>query len=347
MTGVDGVGMDTATDPAVAAAAGAGARPPCRAISIRWRCCAGGAALARRGARHPGCACAAARSSSIWAMASCRKPRPSTSPRWSSSCAPLDAAAARSRSAHARRSWRSCCSISAGRTGRRRSGRSWSTCSRDPAILRVPFFVRPFLARSSPAPRLTAGQRELRPAGRPLAAAGADPRPGSGPGGGAAGARRAMLHRHALLAPVQRRGRPARCSACAPDQVLLLPLYPQYSTTTTGSSLTAWREAAARAGLAMPDHGAVLLVMPSRAIVAATAGGIRRSLRPGARSQPRRGGAARAVLRPWAAGGASCARAIPTSSRSSVRSPPWWRRWQGRRPTGRSAISRAPRRSNG
>ena len=37
-----------------------------------------------------------------------------------------------------------------------------------------------------------------------------------------------------------------------PDEVLLLPLYPQYSTTTTGSSLTAWREAAAKAGLMKP-----------------------------------------------------------------------------------------------
>lgn len=34
-----------------------------------------------------------------------------------------------------------------------------------------------------------------------------------------------------------------------PDRVFLLPLYPQFSTTTTGSSLTAWRQAAARAGL--------------------------------------------------------------------------------------------------
>lgn len=34
-----------------------------------------------------------------------------------------------------------------------------------------------------------------------------------------------------------------------PDEVVLLPLYPQYSTTTTASSLTAWREAAARLGL--------------------------------------------------------------------------------------------------
>lgn len=38
----------------------------------------------------------------------------------------------------------------------------------------------------------------------------------------------------------------------APDRVLLLPLYPQFSTTTTGSSLAAWREAAARRNLVAP-----------------------------------------------------------------------------------------------
>lgn len=35
----------------------------------------------------------------------------------------------------------------------------------------------------------------------------------------------------------------------APDQVVLLPLYPQYSTTTTASSLLAWKTAAAAVGL--------------------------------------------------------------------------------------------------
>lgn len=38
----------------------------------------------------------------------------------------------------------------------------------------------------------------------------------------------------------------------APDRVVLLPLYPQFSTTTTGSSLTDWREVAAKADLATP-----------------------------------------------------------------------------------------------
>jgi ferrochelatase len=35
----------------------------------------------------------------------------------------------------------------------------------------------------------------------------------------------------------------ARVAAFAPDEIVLLPLYPQFSTTTTGSSVKAWREA--------------------------------------------------------------------------------------------------------
>ncbi len=37
--------------------------------------------------------------------------------------------------------------------------------------------------------------------------------------------------------------------AWGPDKVVLLPLYPQYSTTTTGSSIAEWRHHSARAGL--------------------------------------------------------------------------------------------------
>ena len=36
------------------------------------------------------------------------------------------------------------------------------------------------------------------------------------------------------------------------SEALLLPLYPQYSTTTTGSSVTAWEEACAGIGLSLP-----------------------------------------------------------------------------------------------
>ena len=41
----------------------------------------------------------------------------------------------------------------------------------------------------------------------------------------------------------------ARVKAFAPDEIVLLPLYPQFSTTTTASSLAAWRDAASKAGL--------------------------------------------------------------------------------------------------
>jgi ferrochelatase len=39
-----------------------------------------------------------------------------------------------------------------------------------------------------------------------------------------------------------------------PDQVILLPLYPQFSTTTTGSSIRDWQRAAAAAGLRVPTR---------------------------------------------------------------------------------------------
>jgi protoporphyrin/coproporphyrin ferrochelatase len=40
----------------------------------------------------------------------------------------------------------------------------------------------------------------------------------------------------------------------APDEVVLLPLYPQYSTTTTASSVADWRRAAHAAGLSVTTH---------------------------------------------------------------------------------------------
>jgi ferrochelatase len=39
-----------------------------------------------------------------------------------------------------------------------------------------------------------------------------------------------------------------------PDEIVLLPLYPQFSTTTTGSSLKAWHEEARRQGLGAPSR---------------------------------------------------------------------------------------------
>lgn len=45
----------------------------------------------------------------------------------------------------------------------------------------------------------------------------------------------------------------AAVRAFDPDEVVLLPLYPQYSTTTSGSSLDDWRRAAAAAGIGAPS----------------------------------------------------------------------------------------------
>jgi ferrochelatase len=124
---------------------------------------------------------------------------------------------------------------------------------RDPAILRVPFFIRPLLAR-------LIAWRRLAPARANYALLG-----GSSPL-----LRLTLDQARALEAELERPELEVRTFVAMrywhpmsdeaaravrdwrPDQVLLLPLYPQYSTTTTGSSLTAWREAAARVGLVAP-----------------------------------------------------------------------------------------------
>jgi len=70
--------------------------------------------------------------------------------------------------------------------------------------------------------------------------------------------------------------------AWGPDRILLLPLYPQFSTTTTGSSLSDWHEQAARAGLVAPttsiccyfddpDYAASIAALVDEAIAAARA----------------------------------------------------------------------------
>jgi ferrochelatase len=46
----------------------------------------------------------------------------------------------------------------------------------------------------------------------------------------------------------------AAVKAWSPEQILLLPLYPQFSGTTTGSSLADWRRAARAAGLDAPER---------------------------------------------------------------------------------------------
>ena len=59
-----------------------------------------------------------------------------------------------------------------------------------------------------------------------------------------------------------------------PDKIVLLPLYPQYSTTTTASSLKDWARAAKKAGLAKPTSS--ICCYPDEAgFVAAAAAHIR------------------------------------------------------------------------
>ena len=118
----------------------------------------------------------------------------------------------------------------------------------DPAILRVPFFVRPFLARAITRTRLPLARANYALLGgkSPLleltltqAAALEEALDDVD-----AKCFVAMRYWHPLSDEVAREVRD-----WAPDEVVLLPLYPHYSTTTTGSSLTAWREASARVGL--------------------------------------------------------------------------------------------------
>ena len=119
----------------------------------------------------------------------------------------------------------------------------------DPAILRVPFFVRPFLAR-------TIARARVAPATENYALLG-----GRSPLLGltqeqAAALEAALPEVEARCFIAMRYWHPFSLEAARavkewePDEVVLLPLYPQFSTTTTGSSLLAWREAALKVGLA-------------------------------------------------------------------------------------------------
>jgi len=122
---------------------------------------------------------------------------------------------------------------------------------RDPAILRVPFFVRPLLARIITRSRLKpatanyallGGKSPLLGLTREQAVALEEALPEID-----ARCFIAMRYWHPFSLEAAR-----DVKAWGPDEVVLLPLYPQYSTTTTGSSLTAWRAAAAQAGLVAP-----------------------------------------------------------------------------------------------
>jgi ferrochelatase len=65
--------------------------------------------------------------------------------------------------------------------------------------------------------------------------------------------------------------------AYGPDRIVLLPLYPQYSASTTGSSLADWRKAARAAGLNAPTR-ALCCYPTNRGFVAAVARKVRAAL---------------------------------------------------------------------
>lgn len=78
-----------------------------------------------------------------------------------------------------------------------------------------------------------------------------------------------MRYWHPLSAAVA-----AAVRAFGPDEIVLLPLYPQFSSTTTASSLAAWRRAAKAAGLADPGR-AICCYPVEEGLVAALADGVR------------------------------------------------------------------------
>jgi ferrochelatase len=66
----------------------------------------------------------------------------------------------------------------------------------------------------------------------------------------------------------------AAVAAFQPDHIVLLPLYPQFSTTTTGSSLAEWKRVAGLAGITAPTN--TICCYPTLdGFVAAVAGAVR------------------------------------------------------------------------
>jgi ferrochelatase len=123
----------------------------------------------------------------------------------------------------------------------------------DPAILRVPGFIRPLLAR-------LIASRRLKPAMENYAIL----------GGKSPLLELTEQQARSLETALSDTATEARCviamrywhpfteeavaalQAFGPDEIVALPLYPQFSTTTTGSSIGAWEAAVQKAGLAVP-----------------------------------------------------------------------------------------------
>ncbi|HBK09324.1 MAG TPA: ferrochelatase [Acetobacteraceae bacterium] len=144
----------------------------------------------------------------------------------------------------------------------------------DPAILRVPFFVRPFLARIITRARVAPATANYALLG------GKSPLLGLTQEQGAA-LEAALPEVDAKCFIAMRYWHPFSLEAAravkawGPDEIVLLPLYPQFSTTTTGSSLAAWRQVAAQIGL-IADTTTVCCYPVDRDYAAATAAIVKR-----------------------------------------------------------------------
>lgn len=147
----------------------------------------------------------------------------------------------------------------------------------DPAILRVPALLRRPLAAGIAGRRAVAARQIYAKlgGGSPLLAntrAQAEALEAALAGCGSVRAFVCMRYWHPRAEEVA-----AEAKAFAPDRLVLLPLYPQFSTTTTASSLADWRAAARRTGLTVP--AAAICCYPTEpGFIAALVGGVRSAL---------------------------------------------------------------------
>ena len=125
---------------------------------------------------------------------------------------------------------------------------------RDPAILRVPGFIRPWLGK------FIAGRRTKAASENYAILGGRSPllelTEAQARSLEAALANEADAEYRCFIAMRYWHPMSDECAsavaAWGADEVLLFPLYPQYSTTTTGSSLAEWERAARKAGIDLP-----------------------------------------------------------------------------------------------
>ena len=143
----------------------------------------------------------------------------------------------------------------------------------DPAILRVPGFVRRFLAPFIAARRAPTAQRiygmiggrsPILPQTEAQSAA-LDAALAARSSGHTFRSFIAMRYWHPFSAEAA-----AAVKAYAPDRVVLLPLYPQMSTATSGSSVADWVRAAGSAGIAAPTQAVCCYPTENGFIAAAT-----------------------------------------------------------------------------